>query len=59
MNDAVETAPHSILQSSEISERIAYYAQRLDMHRERFEVDPAANPIKLLAGDLRDRKSVV
>jgi phosphoenolpyruvate carboxylase len=53
MNDAVETAPHSILQSSEISERIAYYAQRLDMHRERVEIDPAANPIKLLAGDLR------
>ena len=34
--------------------------QRLDAHRERREVDPQNNPVKLLAYDIsRDRKSVV
>ncbi len=54
MNDLVEGAPCSIEQASDIDERIAHYAARLGTHRDRVESDPAANPIKLLAGDIED-----
>jgi phosphoenolpyruvate carboxylase len=53
MNDLVEGAPGLQQQSGEIDSRIADYAARLETHRERVEVDPVANPIKLLAGDIQ------
>lgn len=37
----------------DIDRRIADYAARLAIHRDRVDIDPAANPIKLLAGDIR------
>ncbi len=53
MNDLVESAPRSTRQFSEVGDRLSHYAARLETHRERVDSDPAANPIKLLAGDIR------
>jgi phosphoenolpyruvate carboxylase len=53
MNDMVESAPGSVQHPGDISERIAGYTARLETHRERVDSDPAANPIKLLAGDIQ------
>jgi phosphoenolpyruvate carboxylase len=52
MNDLVEGLPKAVAQTSDVDGRIAHYAARLETHRERLESDPAANPIKLLAGDI-------
>jgi phosphoenolpyruvate carboxylase len=52
MNDVVEGLARALPQASDVDGRIAHYAARLETHRERIESDPAANPIKLLAGDI-------
>ncbi len=52
MNDVTEGGSRTVLPASDVDERILDYAARLEAHRERVEVDPAANPIKLLAGDI-------
>lgn len=53
MNDVTEAAATSVARPRDIDGRITHYAARLGIHRERVEADPSANPIKLLAGDIR------
>lgn len=53
MNDVVDKTAAGAVREHEIDNRIGRYAARLETHRERVEDDPAANPIKLLAHDIR------
>lgn len=52
MNDVAQRATETIGRSNDTDERIAHFGARLQTHRDRVEIDAAANPIKLLAGDI-------
>ena len=52
MNDVIDGTSHEVSPANDVDSRIAQYAARLDTHRERVDIDPGANPIKLLAGEI-------
>lgn len=53
MSRKVQGKPEAEPDPGAVDARIAQWAERLAIHRQRVDVDPAANPIELLAGDLR------
>jgi phosphoenolpyruvate carboxylase len=53
MNDVAESAAATPDRANNVDELIADFAGRLQTHRERVEIDAGANPIKLLAGEIR------
>ncbi len=53
MSETARIMPMAGPKAGGIDARIAQWAERLETHRQRVEVDPSANPIELLAGELR------
>ena len=53
MSRTARTRPQDGDELADVDARIAQWAERLEIHRQRVEIDPAANPIELLAGELR------